>query len=118
MNTQHSSSSTATTNTSAGSHLKIKVWFEGDECIIIRMPLSVNFAELYKKVKERRLLQHPDEPDQELAVHYLNEGQNPKEWDPIRDDEELDFAIQTIQSTKNSGLQLSVTPRDGQEYDD
>ncbi|KAH5355634.1 hypothetical protein HBI48_133130 [Parastagonospora nodorum] len=110
MNHQHSSSSTATTNTNAGTHLKIKVWFEGDECIIIRMPLSVNFDDLYKKVKERRQLQHSDDANQELQVTYLDKAEN-KHY-PIENDEDLEVAVER----NSNGLQLRVTPWRGQEY--
>ncbi|KAL5119185.1 bud emergence protein 1 [Pleosporales sp. CAS-2024a] len=114
-NQQNSSSSPATTNTGTGtnglSHLKIKVWFDGDECIIIRMPLSVRFVELYKKVKERRQLQHPDEPDEELTVQCFDKVR--KDWTYIQNDEDLEDAIQSNfdpNDPKNNGLQLSVTP--------
>jgi bud emergence protein 1 len=116
MNHQHSSNSTATSNTNTGTH-KIKVWFDGDECIIIRMPLSVTFADLYKKVKERRQLQHPDEPDEELEVQYWDKIH--KKYYDVENDEHLEIAIERSNDPndpKNNGLQLSVTPRDGQDY--
>lgn len=108
MNHQHSSMSTATTNTNTGtgtglSALKIKVWFEEDNCVVIRMPISLKFADLYNKLKERRKLERPDEPSGELVVEYKDEIEN--DFYPIENDEDLRIAVE-----RNPKLTLSVTP--------
>lgn len=108
MNHQHSSISTATSNTNTGtgtglSALKIKVWFEEDNCVVIRMPISLKFADLYNKLKERRKLEKPDEPSGELAVEYKDEIEN--YFYPIENDEDLRIAVE-----RNPKLTLSVTP--------
>jgi len=109
MNHQHSSASTATTNTNTGtlSALKIKVWFEEDNCVVIRMPLSLKFVDLYNKLKERRQMERPGEPEEELTVEYRDEIEG--EFYPINDDEDLQIAVE-----RNPKLTLSVTPRNGQ----
>jgi bud emergence protein 1 len=111
MNNQHSSASSAATNTGTGgmSALKIKVWFEEDNCVVIRMPISLKFVDLYTKVKERRALEHPEEPDQELLVEYRDEIEG--HFYPIENDEDLQIAVE-----RNPKLTLSVTPRDGHDY--
>ncbi|OAL03392.1 hypothetical protein IQ06DRAFT_107079 [Phaeosphaeriaceae sp. SRC1lsM3a] len=111
MNHQHSSTSTATTNTNTGTNgaLRIKVWFEEDNCVVIRMPISLRFVDLYKKVKERRKLEHPDEPDQELQIRYNDKVEDALY--PIDDDEDLQIAVE-----RNPTLVLSVTPKDRQDY--
>jgi bud emergence protein 1 len=111
MNHQHSSASSATTNTGTGgmSALKIKVWFEEDNCVVIRMPISLKFVDLYTKVKERRALEHPEEPHQDLLVEYRDEIEG--HFYPIENDEDLQIAVE-----RNPKLTLSVTPRDGHDY--
>lgn len=111
MNHQHSHSSVATNSTNTGTNtaLRIKVWFEEDNCVVIRMPVSLKFADLYKKVKERRKLEHPDEPDQELMVEYRDKIEDA--FYPIADDEDLQIAVE-----RNPTLTLSVTPKGRQDY--
>ncbi|KAF1913170.1 hypothetical protein BDU57DRAFT_346660 [Ampelomyces quisqualis] len=115
INHQHTSASTAITNTNTGtgtgnsSALRIKVWFEEDNCVVIRMPISLKFVDLYNKVKERRQLEHPEEPDQELLVEYRDEIE--RHFYPIENDEDLQIAVE-----RNPKLTLSVTARNGQGY--
>jgi bud emergence protein 1 len=54
--------------------IKIKVWFGQDNCVVIRMPPGFNFADLYKKLQERRQLEQglKDDTD-ELEVCYRDE---------------------------------------------
>jgi bud emergence protein 1 len=112
MNHQHShtSASTATSNTNTGtgtgglSALKIKVWFEEDNCVVIRMPISLKFADLYTKLKERRQMERPGEPEEELMVEYRDEIEG--SFYPIENDEDLQIAVE-----RNPKLTLSVTPR-------
>jgi bud emergence protein 1 len=104
----HSSTSTATNNTNTGtgglSALKIKVWFEEDNCVVIRMPTSLQFADLYKKLKERRMLERPGEMEEELNVEYRDEIEG--RFYPIENDEDLQIAVE-----RNPKLTLSVTPQ-------
>jgi bud emergence protein 1 len=116
MNHAHSSTSTTTTGTGTGtggalSALKIKVWFEEDNCVVIRMPLSLKFVDLYTKLKERRQMERPGEPEEELMVEYRDEIEG--HFYPIENDEDLQIAVE-----RNPKLTLSVTPRSagGQQY--
>lgn len=105
MNHQHSSASTATsTNTGTGSALKIKVWFEEDQCVVIRMPMSLRFVDLYNKLVDRRKLERPDEPEEELTVEYKDEQDN--YYYPIENDEDLAIAVE-----RNPKLTLTVLRR-------
>lgn len=110
MNHQHSSASSATTNTGTGtlSALKIKVWFEEDNCVVIRMPISLKYVDLYNKLKERRQMERPGEPEEELMVEYRDEIEG--HFYPIENDEDLQIAVE-----RNPKLTLSVTPRNGQQ---
>ncbi|OSS47682.1 hypothetical protein B5807_07196 [Epicoccum nigrum] len=101
MNHQHSSTSTAT-STGTSSALKIKVWFEEDNCVVIRMPTSLRYVDLYNKLRERRRLERPDEPDQDLIVEYRDEMEGT--FFPIENDEDLQIAVE-----RNPRLTLSVT---------
>ncbi|KAJ8116774.1 hypothetical protein OPT61_g1880 [Boeremia exigua] len=101
MNHQHSSVSTAV-STGTSSALKIKVWFEEDNCVVIRMPVSLRFNDLYNKLRERRRLEKPNEPDQDLIVEYRDEMEGT--FFPIENDEDLQIAVE-----RNPKLTLSVT---------
>jgi len=108
LNHAQSSVSTATnasnTGTGTSSALKIKVWFEEDNCVVIRMPTSLKFADLYKKLVERRKLERPGELEEELNVEYKDEQDG--YFYPIGDDEDLEIAVE-----RNPKLTLSVTTR-------
>lgn len=82
--------------------LKIKVWFEEDNCVVIRMPASLRFADLYNKLKERRRLERPDEPEEDLLIEYKDEQE--QKFYPIESDEDLEVAVE-----RNPKLVLSVT---------
>ncbi|KAF2714279.1 hypothetical protein K504DRAFT_462689 [Pleomassaria siparia CBS 279.74] len=98
-----SSSSMGGSNTGTNSALKIKVWFEEDNCVVIRMPTSLKFVDLYSKLKERRALEKPDESkDEDLAVEYRDEIEG--QFYPIENDEDLAIAVD-----RNPKLTLSVT---------
>lgn len=91
------------TSTINGAALKIKVWFEEDNCAIIRMPQTFRFDDLYKKLKERRALERPEEESQEeLAVEYRDEIEG--RFYPIENDDDLAVAVD-----RNPKLTLSVT---------
>ncbi len=99
---QHSSNSAMSTNTGGLSALKIKVWFEEDNCVVIRMPISLKFSDLYTKLKERRKLEKPGEADEDLIVEYRDEREG--YFYPIENDEDLVIAVE-----RNPKLTLSVT---------
>jgi bud emergence protein 1 len=103
MNHTHSSTSTAT-STGTSSALKIKVWFEEDNCVVIRMPISLKFIDLYNKLVERRKMERPGEDEEELIVEYKDEQDN--YFYPIENDEDLQIAVE-----RNPKLTLSVTTR-------
>lgn len=89
----------------ANSAIKIKVWFEEDSCVVIRMPLPLKFEDLYTKLQERRALEKPDEdPSQALVVDYRDEIENL--YYPIENDEDLQIAVE-----RNPKLTLSVKTR-------
>ncbi|KAF2091664.1 scaffold protein Scd2 [Saccharata proteae CBS 121410] len=93
--TQTSASSANTgTGTGLGAH-KIKVWFEEDNCVVIRMPALFRYADLYKKLKERRALERGEEidagGDEELVIEWRDE--NTGEYYGIRGDDDLAEAV-------------------------
>lgn len=99
---QHSGLSATSTNTGTGSALKIKVWFEEDQCVVIRMPISLRFQDLYNKLVERRALEKPEDRNEELMVEYRDEIEG--KYYPIENDEDLAIAVE-----RNPKLTLSVT---------
>ena len=67
------------------------------------MPQTFRFDDLYKKLKERRALERPEEEDQEeLAVEYRDEIEG--RFYPIENDDDLAVAVD-----RNPKLTLSVT---------
>ncbi|KAF2019321.1 hypothetical protein BU24DRAFT_117150 [Aaosphaeria arxii CBS 175.79] len=99
---QHSAISSTSTSTGLGSALKIKVWFEDDNCVVIRMPISLKFQDLYNKLVERRALEKPDDRNEELMVEYRDEIEG--KYYPIENDEDLAIAVE-----RNPKLTLTVT---------
>ena len=100
---QHQNSSLSATSTGLGSALKIKVWFEEDNCVVIRMPISLKYVDLYNKLKERRALEKPGESqNEELIVEYRDEIEG--KYYPIENDEDLQIAVE-----RNPKLTLSVS---------
>jgi bud emergence protein 1 len=109
MQHQHSGLSAVSTNTGTSSALKIKVWFEEDNCVVIRMPTSLKFVDLYNKLKERRALEKPGENnDEELLVEYRDDFEN--QYYPIMNDGDLEIAVD-----RNPKLTLTVTTRETRE---
>jgi bud emergence protein 1 len=103
----HSSAQSSSTSTGTSSALKIKVWFEEDNCVVIRMPISLKFIDLYQKLVERRKLEMGDEGfsgHEELIVEYKDEADD--YFYPIENDEDLGIAVE-----RNPKLTLSVTVR-------
>jgi len=90
--------------------VKIKVWFEPDNCVVIRMPATFQYADLYAKLQERRELEGLPSPAAaspdgsaatELEVAYRDEVEG--KLFAIRDDEDLRVARE-----RNLRLMLSV----------
>lgn len=88
-------------STSGPGALKIKVWFEQDNCVVIRMPPQFRYADLYKKLQERRELERLPDEGGELEVAYRDEQE--QKLFAIRDDEDLRVAME-----RNPKLTLSV----------
>lgn len=99
---QTQNSTLSATSTGLGSALKIKVWFEENNCVVIRMPISLRFEDLYKKLQERRALEKPDEADEPLTVTYRDDIE--ARYYPIENDEDLAIAVE-----RNPKLTLKVT---------
>jgi len=84
--------------------MKIKVWFEEDNCVVIRMPQTFRFADLYKKLKERRALERPEESDFDLVVRWRDESLG--ELRELRGDADLSEAL-----SRGERLALTVDVR-------
>ncbi|TKA56761.1 hypothetical protein B0A49_10351 [Cryomyces minteri] len=86
--------------------LKIKVWFEQDSCVVIRMPPQFRYADLYKKLRERRALEKGGDANGEdetvLMVDYKDETDG--EYYRIENDEDLSIA-----AARNPKLVLTVS---------
>ena len=92
--------STATQSAGPSQSMKIKVWFEADNCVVIRMPNQFRYADLYKKLQERRELERlPDTG--ELEVSYRDEADG--RLFAMQSDEDLQAALQ-----RSSKLTLNV----------
>jgi bud emergence protein 1 len=97
------------TGGAAPAAMKIKVWFEPDNCVVIRMPPQFRYADLYKKLKERRALERIEgdrqDPEKvELQVMYRDEADGVTY--PITNDEELRVGM-----ARNEKLTLNVKAR-------
>ncbi|GAM88235.1 hypothetical protein ANO11243_062660 [Dothideomycetidae sp. 11243] len=91
--------------------LKIKVWFDRDTCVVVRMPAkgSFRYADMYKKIVERRRLEYVSKKDsgQEdnggadgngsddpmLEIEYRDERDG--EYYKLCNDKELATALET-----------------------
>jgi bud emergence protein 1 len=83
--------------------VKIKVWFDEDNCVVIRMPPDFQYADLYKKLQERRQLEQgiKDDRPQELDVAYRDEVEG--KLFRLQSDRDLQEALE-----RNSKLTLNV----------
>ena len=89
-----------TPGSTAATGMKIKVWFEADNCVVIRMPPQFRYADLYRKLQERRDLERlPDSGELEVSYRDEQEGRSYV----MRSDEELQAAMQ-----RSPKLTLSV----------
>lgn len=99
-------SSTAT-NTGA---LKIKVWFDRETCVVLRLPArgTFNFDDLYRKILERRRLEYgeADPRSQEIDLDIEVRNERTGDYTPLLDDDTLEDAIQ-----QNDKMMLVVQSR-------
>ncbi|OBW66794.1 MAG: hypothetical protein AUREO_031260 [Aureobasidium pullulans] len=92
--------STATTSSAAtsGGALKVKVWFDRETCVVLRLPPrgAFNFDDLYRKILERRRLEYgdadPRSDETELDIEVRNERTG--DYTPLINDDTLEDAIQ------------------------
>jgi bud emergence protein 1 len=83
--------------------IKIKVWFDENDCVVIRMPPGFKYADLVKKLRERRALERGgDEDESELMVEYRDEVEGG--FYRIEGDDDLREAL-----LRNPKLTLTVT---------
>lgn len=89
-----------------GAALKVKVWFDRDTCVVVRMPAkgTFKFADMYKKILERRRLEYTSKKapegangaagaDPNLEIEYRDERDG--EYYKLSDDDELTAALET-----------------------
>ena len=79
--------------TSLGQPVKIKVWFQADNCVVIRMPPQFSYEDLRRKLEERRRMEggvHLD--DGEMSIDYKDETDG--EYYRIENDEDLVVALE------------------------
>lgn len=102
-NSQATTTTTRAPNGGLPSQIKIKVWFEPDNCVVIRMPPQFAYGDLYKKLRERRALERldGDTGEDDLEVCYRDEAEN--RLYPCRNDEELRVGME-----RNERFVLSV----------
>ena len=76
--------------------------FENENTVVIRMPTSLSFIDLYHKLRERRALELGEAAgDEDLVVEYRDEVED--RFYPIENDEDLAIAVQ-----RNPKLKLEV----------
>lgn len=93
-----SSAMTTASSASAGAPLKVKVWFDRETCVVLRLPPrgSFNFTDLYRKIVERRRLEynkHVDGDDLEDALEVEYRDEKTGEYYRLNDDQTLDTAV-------------------------
>jgi bud emergence protein 1 len=87
----------STTTNNNGSALKVKVWFDRETCVVLRLPPrgTFNFDHLYRKILERRRLEYgaadPRSLDRELNIEVRNERTG--DYTPLVNDDTLEDAI-------------------------
>ncbi|KAH0374133.1 hypothetical protein KCU84_g3609, partial [Aureobasidium melanogenum] len=92
------STATTTSTTTSGGALKVKVWFDRETCVVLRLPPrgAFTFDDLYRKILERRRLEYgeadPRSEETELDIEVRNERTG--DYTPLINDETLEDAIQ------------------------
>lgn len=95
--------------------LKVKVWFDIDTCVVVRMPPKFGFSynDLYRKIVERRKVEYAGKKDSgldpgaglddpELQFKYRDEGTG--DYHHLTNDKDLEDALH-----RNEKLTLAVT---------
>lgn len=96
--------------------MKVKVWFDRETCVVVRMPPKGQFryADLHRKVTERRKLEYSNKKDsgveddriddeQPLEMEYRDERDG--EYYQLKDDGQLQHAL-------DSNEKLTLVVRD------
>lgn len=116
MNRQGTQTSGSTATSTSGGALKVKVWFDRETCVVLRLPPrgSFNFADLYRKIVERRRLEFSKDVEivgdgeDELDIECRDERTG--EYNRLQDDQTLDSAV-----SRNEKLTLVVRVSGGSE---
>ncbi|KAI4711691.1 hypothetical protein J4E89_003132 [Alternaria sp. Ai002NY15] len=111
MNHTHSSSSTATST--GTSLLRIKVMFEDNNIVVIRVPVSCTFDNLYDKLVERRNMERTPMEEEDLVISWeenvrQNDGSTKKKIRYIENDKDIQEALE-----RNDKLMLHVKAWNG-----
>ncbi|KAI4922811.1 hypothetical protein J4E90_001246 [Alternaria incomplexa] len=111
MNHTHSSSSTATST--GTSLLKIKVMFEDNNIVVIRVPVSCTFDDLYNKLIDRRNMERTPMEEEDLVISWeenvrQNDGSTKKKIRYIENDKDIQEALE-----RNDKLMLHVKAWNG-----
>ena len=78
---------------SLGQPVKIKVWFQPDHCVVIKMPPQFSYEDLRRKLEERRRMEGDAQPDDgELQIDYKDDSDG--EYYRIERDEDLMMAME------------------------
>ncbi|KAI9654518.1 MAG: bud emergence protein 1 [Bathelium mastoideum] len=80
--------------TSLGQPVKIKVWFQADHCVVIRMPPQFSYEDLRRKLEERRRMEGGGQglDDGEMAIDYKDDTDG--EYYRIENDNDLVMALE------------------------
>lgn len=114
MQRQTTQTSGTGSSSSVAQALKVKVWFDKDTCVVIRMPPrnQFGFEDLYRKIIERRRLEYnkkdADEnygDDERLCFEYRDEASG--EYYRLEGDDDLEVAVD-----RNEKLTLVVRELD------
>lgn len=92
------STTTVSSTTTNGGALKVKVWFDRETCVVLRLPPrgAFNFEDLYRKILERRRLEYgeADPRSQETELDIEVRSERTGDYTPLVNDETLEDAIQ------------------------
>lgn len=105
------SAASSSSTVAASSALKVKVWFDRDTCVVLRLPArgTFTFADLHRKIMERRRLEYKSaladagesedfddekmrEEEEGLWIEYRDEITG--EYVALKDDESLALAVE------------------------
>lgn len=114
------STGTGSSGAAAPQAMKVKVWFDRETCVVLRMPGrgAFGFEELYRKIIERRRLEYrkghegggeggdregEGETDGEEGLHVEFRDESSGDYYPLETDEDLEAAVE-----RNEKLTLVV----------